>query len=681
MKNGVFNNKQKNGLSFKIILILLIFSIVQCGALSAIGYMKFTYEFEKKYTESANNVAETALSYINADKLDYYAQSGEADEEYYAVLDLLDRLTETADVSFIYVGKLADDYQTLTYIYDTVNSSFDFSRYELGYTGKGVADQYVDNVRRLMTDGEKYNEHIYVNSNESGLHTTAAAAVRNSKGEITAYLAVEKKLDGLVEARGNYILQVLLTNIAITAVLILFVWFFLKKFFIKPLNTVINETRDFSASVTPSEKLKNFGNNSEIGNLAHTIYSMECDINRYYDERAERERQQSEMEVSRKANEARTDFMARISHDMRTPMTGILGLANLMRDKTDLVEIRSDLDQIETSGKYMLHLINDTLDVSKIEAGKMDLHPAPAYREKVFANVVANAKMLSSDHGINLIVSMPRADKPLPVITDATRLEQILMNIVSNAVKYTKRGGRVELKMETISSTDEEITDRYIIRDNGIGMSKEFLSRLFEPFSQEGRLGTDVQHGTGLGMSIVKTLVQLMNGGIDVNSRVNEGTEVVVVIRFKRFTGNMEESDVRALSLNCLENKRVLLCEDHPLNAQIAEKLLERKNMVVDIAENGAKGVEIFEKSAAGFYDVILMDIRMPVMNGLDAARAIRSLNRSDAQTIPIIAMTANAFDEDVKKCLASGMNEHLSKPIEPEIMYQTIAKQLNNNK
>ena len=380
---------------------------------------------------------------------------------------------------------------------------------------------------------------------------------------------------------------------------------------------------------------------------------------------------------ARKANAAKTVFLANMSHDMRTPMNGILGLANLMRKKDNLEKLHADVDQIQISGQYLLRLINDTLDMNEIEAGRLELHPTKVHCREVLDNIIFHARLMAKDKGLELKVSAPETLKKADnvVYTDQTRIEQILMNIISNAVMYTPAGGTIEIIIENLEITEDSITDRYIIRDTGIGMSEEFLPRIFDAFSQEGRIGTERQNGTGLGMTIVKQLVDMMDGKIQIDSKPDKGTCVTLQMQYKVYKEEETCKRTDPIDLSILKGKRILICEDHPLNMQIARMLLENQGMLVTEAENGKIGVDLFTKEKEGTFDAIIMDIRMPVMDGLEATRKIRESNKNDAAKIPIIALTANAFEDDVKQCLDAGMNAHLAKPVAPKLLYSTIEK------
>ena len=389
---------------------------------------------------------------------------------------------------------------------------------------------------------------------------------------------------------------------------------------------------------------------------------------------------QTELLAVQKTNLAKTEFLSRMSHDMRTPMNGILGLIELMQEKDDIDDIKEDISQIKLSGHYLLNLLNDTLDISKIEAGKLELHEEPTNSIEVMQNILGNAQMLATGKGVQLKIILPPIPKEKwkPIIVDSARLEQILINIISNAVKYTPENGIVEIDMKTLSVTDTEVCDKYVIRDTGIGISEEFLPHIFDSFTQEGRMYTKRQNGTGLGLTIVKQLVDLMGGEISIKSEVDVGTEVTLIMRYKTFNGSLNVP--QSTPTDILKGKRILLCDDHPLNAQIATKLLEKAGMQIDLASDGSIGVGMYEAAKDYYYDAVLMDIRMPVMNGLEAAREIRKSCKKDSKTIPIIAMTANAFDEDVENCLLAGMNAHMSKPISPEKMYHLLSKYISKN-
>ena len=261
---------------------------------------------------------------------------------------------------------------------------------------------------------------------------------------------------------------------------------------------------------------------------------------------------------------------------------------------------------------------------------------------------------------------------------DKVRVQQIFFNLVSNAIKFTPANGTVEIQGECLVLGSEQMETKLHIKDTGIGISDEFIPKIFEPFEQENDAIMTNYTGTGLGLAIVKNLVNRMGGSITVQSQKGVGSEFTVELVFDIAQEQEAAPTKSPACVKCLAGKRILVCEDHPLNAQIATKLLEKQGITVERAENGQVATELFAKSEIAYYDAILMDIRMPIMDGITATKSIRGLDRADAKATPIIAMTANAFDEDVKKSLDAGMNAHLAKPIEPKLMYQTLAEQIS---
>jgi signal transduction histidine kinase/DNA-binding response OmpR family regulator len=382
------------------------------------------------------------------------------------------------------------------------------------------------------------------------------------------------------------------------------------------------------------------------------------------------------LEDSKKANQAKTDFLSRVSHDMRTPLNGILGITSLLQDYVTDKKVKSDLYQLELAGKYLLNLINDTLDVSKIESGKVELNPVICDGRTVFNNALGLVAQNMKEKNIKFHVHAEN----LPFTTlylDVGRVQQIIMNVIGNAIKFTPEEGTIQFHMTNLSVKNGIITDKIEIEDNGVGMSPEFLPHLFEPFSQERNTSTSSSNGTGLGMTITKQIVELMGGSIEVESTLGKGTKFTLVLPMQIASEEQiqqwKKNQRDGRTIRMLDGRHVLLCEDHPLNANIATRLLKNKGILVDHVENGQLGVEKFNHSPIDYYDAILMDIRMPVMNGIDATRAIRELARKDAKQVPIIAMTANALISDIKETEEAGMNAHLSKPIEIDKLYDTL--------
>lgn len=390
------------------------------------------------------------------------------------------------------------------------------------------------------------------------------------------------------------------------------------------------------------------------------------------------EQRELEARKAEEANKAKTDFLATVSHDMRTPLNGILGLTHLMLGKVEDVDLKKDLQQLDNSGRYLLNLINDTLDVSKIENGKLMLYPAVYDGKSTIRSIISLMEPNLKEKNIQFVSHI--GELPYTKIyIDVGRVEQVALNIVGNAIKFSEVGGRIDFYLENISKEEGLILDRITVKDYGIGMSEEFLPHFFEPFTREN-LGNKTKYkGTGLGMTISKQIVELMGGEISVESGLGKGTTVTFTLPMPIATEEQikewEQTQKENQKMIELTGRRALLCEDHPLNAMIVKRMLEGKGMEIEHAENGKIGVQMFMKSKKDYYDVVLMDVRMPEMDGLEAAEAIRVSHHPQAKSIPIIAMTANAFDEDVKRSFAAGMNAHLAKPVEPQKLYETLSE------
>jgi len=396
-------------------------------------------------------------------------------------------------------------------------------------------------------------------------------------------------------------------------------------------------------------------------------------------ERAETERQKLRVETIEKNAEERNRFFANISHDMRTPLNAVIGFSDLAESEDDPIRKNEYITKIRISSQLLNSLIDDTLTLSKANSGKFELRPEEVSTEKVGAAIIETIRFAAEKKNITLSVDKS-GYRPRVIFADELYLQKLFLNILSNAIKYTRPGGHVWIVIWDEPKDSGDPTLCFSIKDDGIGISAEFLPRIFEPFSQEKRPGYE-SVGTGLGLSIVKQLVDLMGGAIEVHSEIGKGTEFIVRLQFREASrGPAKTEETTSLSAADLSGRRILLCEDNELNREIAVTLLTKRGMIVETAVNGQEGVQIFLASAQGAFDAILMDLRMPVMDGVTAAKTIRGLVRKDARTVPIIAMTADAFSEDVQKCLDAGMNGHLAKPIDPKKLFQTLLRCMTEN-
>lgn len=382
------------------------------------------------------------------------------------------------------------------------------------------------------------------------------------------------------------------------------------------------------------------------------------------------------------ANDAKSRFMSNMSHDLRTPMNAILGMTYLAKKHiNDEEQMNKCLNTILSSAENMVALINDVLDMNKIESGIIELHERPANLEKMINDIELFFRNKCEVNQQEFVINFDRV-RHKALVMDELRMKQILTNLISNAVKYTQSFGRISLDViEDDSDSEGTCNMRFVIVDDGIGMSKEFLSKVFQPFEREETVLSEKIEGTGLGMAIVKNFVDVMHGQITIDSMVNVGTKVTVMIPLK-ICNDVEavyEKDFSTVQ-HKYPGKHILIVEDKHINMEIVKGFLEDTELIIDEARNGKEAVEKFKESEEGTYDLIFMDIRMPVMKGDEATATIRNLDREDSKRIPIIAMTANALESDVENSYRYGMNGHISKPIEPDEVYRCLNKWLLGN-
>lgn len=436
---------------------------------------------------------------------------------------------------------------------------------------------------------------------------------------------------------------------------------------------------------------------SEIDILADAIKKQQIYIKEYTSKLKDDEYTEKLVEANetlkaayasaKQANLAKTDFLSRMSHDIRTPMNAVIGMTRIARNNIDNRKKLEDcFDKITVSSNYLLSLINEVLDMSKIEGGKFVLSKDKVNILKLLDNLIEMTKPALKDKGHELKVSINNIMHE-NILGDALRIQQVFMNILSNAIKYTPEGGHL-----SVSASEKDIGQKkigcyeFIFTDDGKGMAPEFIEKVFSPFEREEDERVNKEQGTGLGMTIAYNIVKMMDGDIKVESKVNKGSKFTVTLLLT-IDEDMKEDEsssveeIQSFDESDFEGCKVLLVDDNELNREIAVELLEMAKLEVDIAWNGQEAVEKFETSEVGCYDFILMDVQMPIMNGYDATRTIRSLSRQDAGVIPIIAMTANAFAEDVMDAKNAGMNAHIAKPLDVGKVFETLSKVLKQEK
>ena len=380
-------------------------------------------------------------------------------------------------------------------------------------------------------------------------------------------------------------------------------------------------------------------------------------------------------EKANQANVAKTNFLRRMSHDIRTPLNGIVGMINLAQrygnDKEKLYECK---EKVLTSLDYLLSLINDILDMSKVESNALVLEPKPFDLIETLNSIIAIIETSANEHNIQFIGGKSLSYIPHRYFIGSQEyLNRLLMNIASNAIKYNKENGSITLYCKEISSNENMALMQFVCSDTGLGMSEEFQKHAFEPFACEGKATITGCSGTGLGLSIVKDIVDIMDGSIEMDSKENVGTTFVVTIPLQMDSNPKIKVQTNEKELN-LSGKKALLVEDNEINLEIATIMLQDLGLIVTPAQNGKEALDIFEQSDTHTFDYIFMDVMMPVMDGLEATKRIRSLNREDAKTTPIIALSANAFEDDIKECLDAGMNAHVAKPIDVNALKEELS-------
>ena len=403
------------------------------------------------------------------------------------------------------------------------------------------------------------------------------------------------------------------------------------------------------------------------------IYVGVRDTTLIEEERTEYNRKlMSALAQAEEANKGKSYFLFNMSHDIRTPLNAIIGYSELAKNHLDEKEVLDDyIYKIQTCGRQLLGLIGDVLDMAKIESGNLEISEKPCLCQDLMSDIMISVNESSKKKGLEFEASGNACHST--ILCDKVKVQKILLNILSNAVKYTPKGGKISLSVQEKIREDEGLSDfTFVVKDNGIGISKEFLPYIFNSFSRERNATISGVSGTGLGMTITKRLVDAMGGKIEVESQQNMGTTVTVSITFSRLVG-LEEKREEVIPDAFLKGIRVLLVEDNEINGEIASEMLRELKVNVDLVTNGKECIDALLEKDAGYYDLVLMDIQMPVMDGYEATRIIRRFSDKDKRLIPVIAMTANAFEEDKQKAFQSGMNGHLAKPVEMRHLIQAL--------
>ena len=631
-KEGVNSKKllslKNTGSIFVIAGLLIIFVIALYTFILQSSYTKTALETEiTRDTASADAVHKLVNGKIGKEDFDQINdQSDEKNPLYKDISSYFNEVRTLNSTRYIYTAKKNEEGK-LVYVVDGLDPDAD----DVRHPGDYIEDEMVPYINRAISGENVYSQDI-IDTTWGPIFTACypVSANHDGTGEIIGAFCIEMDMQsayGMVEETNHISIICGLVAGAVLLLICLYTYYVYQK------------------SKAEEQKQKQLLMNA----------AEEADA----------------------ANKAKSAFLLSMSHDIRTPMNAIIGFTNIALHQNKVSDIHDSLEKVQKSSNHLLSLLNDVLDFSRIESGKVTISPEPVDITQLTDNVQAIMNGLLYNRDLKFEVHREGLKNPY-VLADVLRIREVLVNLLGNAVKFTKDGGEITLDISSYPGADEKhIITRYVVRDNGIGMSEEFQKKLFDPFSQEDYANARTLYkGTGLGMAITKKYVDMMGGSIAVESKKGAGSTFTVEIPLE-LPEQVIQSEQKQHLHRDLTGIHVLMAEDNDLNAELATMILEDAGMIVTRASDGKEVVDLFKNQPRGTYDLILMDIMMPNMDGHQAAKAIRALGieRSDAVTIPIIALSANAFIDDIQESLDSGMNDHISKPINTEELIDTITK------
>ena len=624
---------KNTGSIFVIAGLLIIFVIALYTFILQSSYTKTALETEiTRDTASADAVHKLVNGRIGKEDFDQINdQSDEKNQLYQDISSYFNEVRTLNSTRYIYTAKKNEEGK-LVYVVDGLDPDAD----DVRHPGDYIEDEMVPYIDRALSGENVYSQDI-IDTTWGPIFTACypVSANHDGTGEIIGAFCIEMDMQsayGMVEKTNHISIICGLVAGAVLLLICLYTYYVYQK------------------SKAEEQKQKQLLMNA----------AEEADA----------------------ANKAKSAFLLSMSHDIRTPMNAIIGFTNIALHQNMVSDIHDSLEKVQKSSNHLLSLLNDVLDFSRIESEKVTISPEPVDITQLTDNVQAIMNGLLYNRDLKFEVHRESLKNPY-VLADVVRIREVLVNLLGNAVKFTKDGGEITLDISSYPGSDEKhIITRYVVRDNGIGMSEEFQKKLFDPFSQEDDANARTHYkGTGLGMAITKKYVDMMGGSIAVESKKGVGSTFTVEIPME-FPEQVIQSEQKQHLHRDLTGIHVLMAEDNDLNAELATIMLEDAGMTVTRASDGKEVVDLFKNNPRGTYDLILMDIMMPNMDGHQAAKAIRALGieRSDAVTIPIIALSANAFIDDIQESLDSGMNDHIFKPINMEELIDTITKYIKHD-
>ncbi len=804
-----------------------IFIAILCLTLGVVSYSGYSQTLYEQYEHNIRDHLEYTAAHIDVDDLKECITSGRKSTKYHILQSFLDDFKENNDLEFIYVVIPLNDHDTDNMqgiIAGVTEEEYQNEKEKIVELNSLTGDYFDAKTAKKYLDGYRSRKMCFFESKAKwGAKYTGMLPLYDSNDEVVAALCIDVNVNEIYTKLSIQAMTIVIVTVSISAVFIILFMYWSAQRITQPLQDLEEAVTEFAAishtNQSPDELVLNLPpihTENEVESLANAVEKMSEDIREYAQTLARAEeasKQQSivlseALEAAQAANRAKTAFLSNMSHEIRTPMNAIIGLDNIALNEEGVPEsTRDHLEKIGSSAEHLLKLINDILDMSRIESGRIVIRSEEFSLAKAIEQVNTIIGGQCREKGLNYDCEI-LGEVDEYYIGDDMKLRQILINILGNAVKFTPEDGFITFVVQRVARFENNATLRFTMQDTGIGMSKEYLPKIFESFSQEDASVTSKYGNTGLGMAITKNLVELMNGDIRVESEKGKGTVFTVTITLKESEKNekqTEELEVSVKDINALvidddtvacehaklslsqagvecetalsgqeaikmvklhtarrdpyslilvdwdmpemdgletirqiraiaghdpviivltsfgwdeivneavdvgadsfihkplfaatalneykqayltrqgksinrkadlNGRCILVAEDVVINAEIMQMVLQARGMTSEIAENGEKAVEMFASHAEGHYDAILMDMRMPVMGGLEATGAIRAMNRPDAKTIPIIALTANAFDEDVHSSLNAGLNAHLTKPIDANNLYETL--------
>ena len=633
-----------NSLTTRILLFLVVLStLISIGVV--ITQMRMSQEITQgRYASQAAIAAQLAASIVSAEDIDFYLESLETDNAYYRLLDTLRVIQASSEMTYVFITRIVEGGEV--FVFDTDPDPD--SSVALGGFSDWSQSGLNSSLQLILSAGER--PAPYISDTRWGFFLTAREPIFRDNGTVAGYAGANFYMNTVLTAQQKLYRAIIIVTIFIFMSTLAVYFLIIFRLVIAPLKILTANVSMLPAGEVLFPVLA--AKENEFSLLEDTFVNMS-------------KRNAESIATANEANRAKSIFLSNMSHEMRTPLNAIIGMS-LIAQSADCIERKNDaIEKIKDASTHLFGVINDVLDMSKIEADKFELHLVDFIFEDVLKKAISiiNFRVVEKEQNLNVYI-----DEKIPhmLICDDQRLTQVLVNLLSNAVKFTPKHGTISLAAELLNTENGLCEIRFDVTDTGAGICEEQASRLFDPFEQAESDTTRNFGGTGLGLPISKRIVELMGGEIQISSKLGEGSTFTFTIKAKK--SDMESfnkvSNDESEKAVCFKGYHVLLAEDVDINREIVLALLEPTLLKIDCAGNGSEAVRMFSETPEK-YDLIFMDIQMPIMDGYEATQRIRLLDVPKANDIPIIALTANVFKEDIAKCLRAGMNGHIGKPLD----------------